>query len=153
MPSSRACSSSHFIFAFTVLLNLATKSHTNLLFDLPLIAIVTAVPALALLTAWSVALPVAVYERLGNVLPLGRSYELVRGNRLRVFAIVALFTILFALVERGLGALLGSVEFEEVSLSGAIAGVLLAPIPLLAMSALYRELRSAEGLAQEQSVA
>lgn len=99
------------------------------------------------------ALPVAVYERLGNVLPLGRSYELVRGNRLRVFAIVALFTILFALVERGLGALLGSVEFEEVSLSGAIAGVLLAPIPLLAMSALYRELRSAEGLAQEQSVA
>jgi hypothetical protein len=85
-----------------------------------------------------------------NVLPLGRSYELIRGNRLRTFAIVALFTILFVLVERGLGALLGSVEFEGISLSGAIAGLLPAPVPLLAMSALYTELRDAEGRAASE---
>jgi hypothetical protein len=142
-----------FVVAFTVLLNAATKSHSSLFFDLPLIVTVTAIPALALLTAWSVALPVAVYERLGNILPLGRSYEMVRGNRLRVFAIVALFTILFVLVDRGLRVLVGPVEFEGISLSGAVAGLLLAPVPVLAMSALYTELRGAEGLVEEQTVA
>lgn len=140
-----------FVVALTVLLNATSKSHTSLFFDFPLIATITAIPALALLTAWSVALPVAVYEKLGNVLPLGRSYELVRGNRLRVFAVIALFTILFVLIERGLRALVGPVDFEGISLSGAILGLLLAPVPLLAMSALYAELRSAEGPVEEQT--
>jgi hypothetical protein len=130
------------VLLLTLLLNTA-KTHIGLLFDFPVRASVMTAPMLVLLTAWSVALPVAVVERPGSLLPLGRSYELVRGNRLRTFAVVMLLAVLTVLVSRGLGALVGAVEYEGMRLSGAIAALLLAPIPLLAMSALYRELRRA----------
>lgn len=121
-------------------LTVALKAKSNALaLDLPATFSLATLPVLVLFTAWSVALPVAVHERPGGILPLGRSYELVRGNRLRTFAVVTLLVLLVVAVELGLRALVGPSEFEGSELSGTIA-LLIAPIPLLAMNALYREL-------------
>jgi hypothetical protein len=129
--------------ALTVLFHGGFKSHSLLLVGLPAYLSVTMLPLFLLLTAWSVALPVAVHERPGGILSLGRSYELIRGNRLRAFAVVTLLALLVLAVNLGLRALLGADEFEGSPLSGTLAALLLAPIPLLAMNALYRELERA----------
>ncbi|MGH2880320.1 MAG: hypothetical protein ACRDK4_12030 [Solirubrobacteraceae bacterium] len=131
------------IVAITVLFHGGFKSHSLLLVGLPAYLSVTTLPLLLLFTAWSVALPIAVHERPGGILPLGRSYELIRGNRLRAFAVVTLLALLVLTVNLGLRALLGADEFEGSQLSGTLAALLLAPIPLLATNALYRELERA----------
>ncbi|HEX5308864.1 MAG TPA: hypothetical protein VFW38_07265 [Solirubrobacteraceae bacterium] len=132
-----------FVFVIIALTVIFNAKSPNLLFDLPATAAVTALPVLVLFTAWSVALPVVVHERPGGILPLGRSYELIRGNRLRTFAVVALLVLLVVAVNLALRALLGQSQFEGSRLSATIASLLIAPIPLLAMNALYRELERA----------
>lgn len=50
-------------------------------------------PGALLLTIWSVIVPVVVLERPGRLRALGRSRALVRSNRWRVFAMIALLAI------------------------------------------------------------
>lgn len=138
------------VVATTVLFHGGFKSHAVLLLGLPAYLSVTTLPLLVLLTSWSVALPVAVHERPGGILALGRSYELVRGNRMRAFAIVALLTLLVLIVKLGLRVLLGTNEIEGNQLSATIAALLLAPIPLLAMNSLYRELERASSASNQR---
>ena len=54
--------------------------------------ILLAVPAV-LLSMWLVAMPVCVAERLGVVRSLGRSRELTKGNRWRIFGLVVLMNV------------------------------------------------------------
>lgn len=98
-------------------------------------------PSLFLMTIWSVAAPVVVLERPGGLLALPRSHQLVRGNRLRVFA-----TILALVVPIGVAG--SAIELGGHALGGIpaivaqmLVAVLIAPIPALAATALYFELR------------
>jgi hypothetical protein len=99
------------------------------------------VPGLILITIWSVAAPVVVLERPGAMRALGRSRELVRGSGWQVFGVLVVMVILV-----GVGAAildsLGSAAGTGVGLAVSVAvSVLTAPLPALAESVLYFELR------------
>ncbi|HXZ01062.1 MAG TPA: hypothetical protein VEI03_13760 [Stellaceae bacterium] len=71
------------------------------------------IPGLMFLTTWYVALPACVIERLGPAASLGRSNDLTKGNRWRVFGIIAAVYIANAIVQNvikyGLPAIIGSI--------------------------------------------
>lgn len=103
--------------------------------------IVLLAPGTYLLTVWSVALPVVVLERPGELRALKRSRELVYGNRLHVLALAVLFWLL-----AGIGIRILELADRTASQSPGVAvpllvAILLAPIPLLGATALYFELR------------
>lgn len=56
---------------------------------------------LLLITAWSVAVPVAVLERPGGLRSLGRSRQLVRGNRLSALMVILLVAAVIWIVRFG----------------------------------------------------
>jgi hypothetical protein len=102
------------------------------------------VPELFLLTVWSVFAVVAVLEHPRGLRALGRSRELVRGNGWRVLALILALafplTLIVSVVDRVAHAASGG---TGIALRLLLAAVL-APIPLLAATALYFELRRAE---------
>ena len=108
------------------------------------ISIVLVAAEFYLLTAWSVFIPVVVLERPGGLRALGRSRELVRGNGWRVLALILMFTLSLSLatsIVEGVSRSLGDVP----RLAGEMLMVtVLAPIPVIATTALYHELRQAE---------
>jgi hypothetical protein len=109
-----------------------------------LISIVLLIPELYLLTVWSVFVPVVVLERPSGLRALGRSRELVRGNGWRVLALILLLILplsLGATAIEGGQYLLGGGPMFAVEL---LLATLIAPIPVLAMTALYYELRGTE---------
>ncbi len=109
-----------------------------------LISIVLLIPELYLLTVWSVFVPVVVLERPSGLRALGRSRELVRGNGWRVLVLIFLLILPLSVgttaVEGG-QYLLGGGPMFVVEL---LLATLIAPIPVLAMTALYYELRGME---------
>lgn len=116
----------------------------GLIIDAFTIPIMLVVPELFLLTIWSVVMVVAVLERPGGLRAFGRSRELVRGNGWRVFALILVLAFPIGLAT---GALERAVDPTG---SGAVIAVrllmlsLIAPIPALAATSLYFELRRAE---------
>lgn len=104
-------------------------------------AILLLAPGIYLLAVWSVAVPVVVLERPGGLRALGRSSDLVRGNRWRVLGVTVLFWVTLGAGGRLLG-LAGHVAGHGSGLAAQlIAATLIAPIPLLGATALYFELR------------
>jgi len=101
------------------------------------------VPGLFLITVWSVAAPVVMVEHPGGLRALGRSRELVRGNRWRVFGIIFVLMALLGgvgyVIEMGAGTL-GSAPASVVKV---LIGIVAAPIPVLAVAVLYFELSAA----------
>jgi len=61
------------------------------------------VPGLMLLVAWAVAIPAYVVERPGIIAAFGRSAELTRGNRWRIFALFLLYFVALIIVEAVFG--------------------------------------------------
>jgi hypothetical protein len=61
------------------------------------------VPGLMLAVAWSVAISAYVAERPGIVEVFGRSAELTRGNRWRIFAIFILYLVVLIIIEAVFG--------------------------------------------------
>jgi len=53
--------------------------------------------------AWCVAVPVYVAERPGIIESFGRSAELTRGNRWRIFALFVLYVVVLIILEAVLG--------------------------------------------------
>lgn len=116
----------------------------GLVFGLLLLPILLLVPELLLLTVWSVVAPVAVLERPRGLRALGRSRALVRGNGWRVLGAILLFALpLSFLVTAG-------DHVAQVAGGGAaialrlLLAVVVAPVPVLAATALYFELRRSE---------
>jgi len=73
--------------------------------------ILLVVPGLILLAMWAAAMPAMVAEGTGVIESFGRSRELTRGYRLKVFVFLLLFAIVFYLVFAVLiGGLLGGVS-------------------------------------------
>jgi hypothetical protein len=98
-------------------------------------------PSLFLVTIWSVAAPIVVLERPGGLLALPRSNMLVRGHRRRTCAAIVILTIALSVAGGAIelaGRTLGS---APSIVAGLLAAILIAPVPALAATALYFELR------------
>jgi len=115
-----------------------------LIFLLPLISILLLVPQLQLCTSWSVSAAVAVLERPGGLRALGRSRELVRGNRWRVLALIVALAIPLALAAAVVDAANGSASSVPGLAARVLVAALIAPIPVIAATVLYFELRDAQ---------
>ncbi len=98
------------------------------------------IPGLILLTIWSVAAPVVVLEHPGVFAALSRSRQLVRGNGMRVFAVILLLYLLVGVLAYAVEALAASSGSGAGIVARVVIGVLTAPISALAASVLYFEL-------------
>jgi hypothetical protein len=100
------------------------------------------VPGLILLTLWMAVTPAVVLEGKGVLEAFGRSYRLVRGDGVRVFAIIALTTIFSTIVAAVIRALLTPLpRFFDLYLAGVIANSVVMPFVALAWTITYFDLR------------
>jgi len=67
------------------------------------------VPGILLGTAWCVAGPASVAERIGVFAAFGRSAELTRNNRWRIFGLFVIWFVVLLIIEAMIGALNASV--------------------------------------------
>jgi hypothetical protein len=126
----------------TVIVNSGTYL-LALILVLPLFSMLLLVLQLRLYTSWSVSAAVVVLEHPGGLRALGRSGELVRGNRWRVLALILALAIPLALAAGVIGVASGSPSSAPGLLARVLLGALIAPIPVLATTVLYFELRDA----------
>jgi hypothetical protein len=120
------------------------------------------VPGIMLYVMWSVASPALVAERTGVFEALGRSRELTRGTRWKVFGIEAILVVVYYVFLGALGALLiASVgtDFKAMPGTGLSIGWILSTVLVSVVvntvwstvqSSLYVELRNwKEGLPEQ----
>ena len=101
------------------------------------------IPAFILLTLWSVVAPVRVVEHTPVLATFGRSSELTRGSRWRVFGLIAVYIVISA-------ALQGALETLGGPFVATVASGLMGMIAAIGTAALYMELRRLkEGVAPE----
>ncbi|HMD51536.1 MAG TPA: hypothetical protein VKG62_02395, partial [Solirubrobacteraceae bacterium] len=99
------------------------------------------IPGLILITIWALAAPVVVLERPQGLRALSRSRTLVRGNGWAVFGVILVLYLLVAVVSALIGYGAESVG-EGLGLAvRVVVGILTAPLPALAASVMYFELR------------
>jgi hypothetical protein len=113
----------------------------GLILVLPALSILLLVLQLRLCTSWSVSAAVVLIERPGGLRALGRSRELVRGNRWRVLALILALATPLALAAGVVDMASGSASSAPGLLARILVGALIAPIPALASTVLYFELR------------
>jgi hypothetical protein len=112
-------------------------------------ALLLIVPGVMIGIAWSVAFPALVIERTGIMKSFGRSAELTRGSRWRIFGVALLYTVLSLVLTGVLQAFgLSAGVVNPVSVIGSIVITTVATAVMAALaSALYVQLRSLkEGL-------
>ncbi len=111
------------------------------------------VPAIILYIFWCVAGPVLVAENAGVFEALGRSRELTKGNRWRIFGLFLVLVVLLWIISALIGVIMlatgvvsslaaGSVPIAYVVVS-AIASTLMAAVSGALVATLYLELRTA----------
>jgi hypothetical protein len=116
----------------------------GLILVLPLVSILLFVLQMQLFTSWSVCAAVAVLERPGGLRALGRSRELVRGNRWRVLALFLVLAVPIVVGASAIDRASGSASSGPGLAARLLMAALVAPIPVLAATVLYFELRRAE---------
>jgi hypothetical protein len=107
------------------------------------------VPGLMLLTAWIVAVPAYVAERPGIFAAFGRSAELTRGNRWRIFALLIVYLVVVIIVEALAGVFGNASRIASGQGIPMIQSLVLLPVIAIAsglitsagVAALYVELR------------
>lgn len=132
---------------FALLASVAVKAGMGILLlilGLLLVPVLTLVPELFLITSWSVLAAVAVLERPGALSALGRSRDLVRGNGWRVLSVILVFAFPLALAVSEIERATRTVGGGPAAAIQLLVAALIAPIPILAATALYFELRRAE---------
>ncbi|HLH94532.1 MAG TPA: hypothetical protein VKW08_05375 [Xanthobacteraceae bacterium] len=82
-----------------------------------LASLLLVVPGIMLYIAWSVATPVCVVERLGPFSSMGRSRELTRGHRWKIFGMWLLILLVAVIV----GGILGGLAFAILGANGILA--------------------------------
>ncbi len=105
------------------------------------VLLISVVLQLYLLTIWSVFMPVVVLERPRGLRALGRSRELVRGNRSRVLVLILALALQLFLLTAAVGAARHLIGGVPVLTGELVLAMLMVPVPALAMTALYHELR------------
>ena len=125
--------------AFAAGANIATILVGGLLATIALL-----IPVLYLMTTWAVFAPVAILERPRGLGALGRSRELVHGNRPRVLALILMLMLPLSVGTTALASVPHLVGAGLALGGGLLLATLIAPIPVLATTALYYELRATE---------
>lgn len=115
------------------------------------------VPGVMMLVAWCVVAPALVSEQTGVMAAFGRSAELTRGNRWRIFGLLLLFLVLTWIV----GILLSPLSLAAMAagpqglaasqmIGNTVSGIINALIGATGASVIYVELkRLKEGLAPD----
>jgi hypothetical protein len=103
------------------------------------------VPALILITIWSVFVPVLVLERPPGLGALGRSRELVRGNGWQVFGVLLILFVLVGVLSLVLSAVAASAGTAVGIVVRVVLGVLTQPLGALAAAVMYFELLARHG--------
>lgn len=104
--------------------------------------ILIVIPGVIVATLWSVAAPVVVLERPGNLRALRRSRELVRGNGLNVFYVILVMFFLVGIVGSGIDLAANSMGTGLGVAVRIIAEIFAAPLSALAAAVLYFDLAS-----------
>jgi hypothetical protein len=116
------------------------------------------VPGIMIAVAWCVAVPAFVAERLNVMDSFGRSADLTRGNRWRIFALFLVYLVASIIINIVVGAIGGAISLAAGSAALAVRAVLIQPVisTLSAMigatgaAVLYMELRMVrEGVGPE----
>jgi uncharacterized membrane protein len=113
------------------------------------------VPGFIFYTMWFVALPICVVERLGPVKSLGRSQQLTKGHRWKIFGLLLLLMIFSAIVTGTVEFVLYAAGGDIVALIGKlIVTALWAAFSSVVIAVTYHDLRVAkEGIDIEQIAA
>jgi hypothetical protein len=104
--------------------------------------ILIVIPGVILATLWSVAAPVVVLERPGNLRALRRSRELVRGDGLNVFYVILVMVFLVGIVGSGIDLAASSMGTGLGVAVRIIVEIFTAPLSALAAVVLYFDLAS-----------
>ena len=116
------------------------------------------VPGIMIAVAWCVAAPALVAERRDVMDTFGRSAELTRGNRWRIFGLFVIYGIAAAIFEAVISAIAGVAFFASPGASLAVMSVVIQPLLSIitsmvgatAAAVLYVELRRVrEGVGPE----
>lgn len=133
----------------------------SILFSLAVVLgfIFLVVPGLMILCAWCVAIPALVADRTSVTGAFGRSAELTRGNRWRIFGLLVVVWIIAVIIGAVVGAVTGGASFgsgadaaavlrSPVQIGGnLVINTLTSAISSTGVAVLYVELRRArEGL-------
>jgi hypothetical protein len=81
-------------------------------------AIFLLVPGLILITMWFVATPVCVVEQLGPIRSMGRSRQLTKGHRWKIFGLMLLLIIISAVISPALQYSLNALGGTPLALVG-----------------------------------
>ncbi len=113
------------------------------------------VPGLILVTMWAVATPACVVERLGPLRSMGRSRELTKGSRWKVFGIIILLGVVSSIIGGVLQGIVPPMAGNIVGLVGIwIWNTLYGTFSGIIVAVMYHELRAAkDGVDIEQMAA
>ena len=103
----------------------------GLVLVVPFVSILLFVLQMQLFSSWSVCAAVAVLERPGGLRALGRSRELVRGNRWRVLALLLVLAVPIAIGAGAIDTASGSAGSGPGLAARVLVAALVAPIPVL----------------------
>jgi hypothetical protein len=132
------------VFLLAMIFGAAFAAGANLavIFVIVLLALILLlVPQLYLMTNWAVCLPVAVLESPGGLRALGRSRELVRGNGSRVLALMFILSLLLSVAAGAFASTGYPLGTAPTLICQLLLASVIAPVPALAVTALYHELR------------
>jgi hypothetical protein len=104
------------------------------------------IPGLILATIWYVVIPVTVVERPGIFAAFGRSVQLTRGNRWRVFGISLVVGVIWWVIDllAGLTSLVAAGNASAISLVGWIATAATLVVSSVVVAVVYYYLRIAK---------
>ena len=103
-------------------------------------------PGLFLLTFLMAVTPAVVLEHKGVRAAFSRSLQLVRGDGLRVFAIIALTTVFSTIVAVTIQAMLAPLpDFLDIYFAGVVANAIVMPFVALAWTITYFDLKLNKG--------
>lgn len=114
-----------------------------------LASILLLVPGIMLAIAWCVAIPAYVVEQTGVMNAFGRSAELTRGNRWRIFGLFVIYFVAVVIIELVLGLFSRATGFAMVGRLSILTLLIFAPLIQMASAliastgaaVLYVELR------------
>jgi hypothetical protein len=118
-------------------------AHSHLTDEIPLLVVAAAVfflPGFLLMTVWSLVAPVAVLERPAGLGALARSRELVGSSRWQMLMVVAALLVSLGIIAALIYGLADKVGMGLGIATGAVASIVVAPLPPLVSSVLYFEL-------------
>ena len=144
-PASLADCLSVGLRSFLPLLGIGILLYTAVFFG----SLLLLVPGIMMGLAWCVAVPAYVVEQTGVLGAFGRSAELTRGNRWRIFGLVVIYLVVLVILELVLGVFGsvasisagGGLSLMQVAVARPLLGIGAALIGTVGAAVLYVDLR------------